>query len=623
MSSLELIEVCRKESSRCKQEGSVNEVIELISEGDSILSKKEKRANQYPSSPTPHPISSPSEIHNERFENSCHLDSEKLLGGFQNDTSLDLLSTAAANQHELLDNGNDTGELEPLKYSSVNESVRKKPKARDQSSMLNELLGDNMSSSEISISNLSNTVHQGSPLNMKKIASKWLQTKNPGSSTFEDPPTPVPEKTLFVSQKDGDLSAIEESSQVDIMTNGKSGALKIDLDNSSNFAKPASVVNSNLATCINRNNLIIGCGKKVRAHINFEAPEKGYLLDKFILNSRAFTEDEAKREVSQALANSSLKREFNLVNKILKDPVALREELLIDMDENLLNDIKGKGLDLKEVLEPTEIIHLHSHRPLLKILRRCKSVYDANRDLFYPREPTIKKEKVSILLYDALEFFSMLKSQDYELKFTFESFGIQDDTKIILLNDYTSLERGLQNLEDKRYRDRIQDSLGSQSTASQNRRQSKKARELEEIGVKSNELTFISEKIALQEDVRIFLFGSTQALGLWLKSLIPVVSRIRYDPQIRHLDWSHINVKSAQTPQEVVSGTLEQLNKMTNLRARRVSSFYQSFQSLYKDITKGFIMSGDDGQPMMPKNAERAMVTLLTSDDPDELIYVD
>lgn len=230
-------------------------------------------------------------------------------------------------------------------------------------------------------------------------------------------------------------------------------------------------------------------------------------------------------------------------------------------------------------------------------------------------------ETISIFYYDALQFFHEYATKRSQLLHEIRSFREKNQCVLIVLGGRDSLARALQNNENKRFRQQItQDLSGSNNVRSQSK--GKHSQILEELNISAHDIEKEIDKIVVSTGTHFFIAESKEDFVTWISSLILVIARKRYDPLIRHQKWSHINLRSAQDSQDALSKTLEQLQNMTKLKAQRVVGVYQNFQRLYEDVSKGYLTSGSDGNTLMGKGAETAMATLLTSENPDELIYV-
>lgn len=344
-------------------------------------------------------------------------------------------------------------------------------------------------------------------------------------------------------------------------------------------------------------------------------------LKNFIVFGKCFTPEESKKEISRSLSTAVGKKRFNAVNKLAKDSAALREEIVLDMDESLYEAFKDEKIDLRERLHPTQILHTHTRKQLVKVRRNCQSIYDYTHGVFYPVKETLVNETISIFYYDALQFFHEYATKRSQLLHEIRSFREKNQCVLIVLGGRDSLARALQNNENKRFRQQItQDLSGSNNVRSQSK--GKHSQILEELNISAHDIEKEIDKIVVSTGTHFFIAESKEDFVTWISSLILVIARKRYDPLIRHQKWSHINLRSAQDSQDALSKTLEQLQNMTKLKAQRVVGVYQNFQRLYEDVSKGYLTSGSDGNTLMGKGAETAMATLLTSENPDELIYV-
>ena len=84
-----------------------------------------------------------------------------------------------------------------------------------------------------------------------------------------------------------------------------------------------------------------------------------------------------------------------------------------------------------------------------------------------------------------------------------------------------------------------------------------------------------------------------------------------------------MNVKSGKSPTDVLFNFLKQIAHVNEPKAKRVVSHYKTFQSLADDMKAGYVARSNDDKPLMLKSLERALHTLYTSDNPNDLIFTD
>ncbi|SCU84458.1 LADA_0D01794g1_1 [Lachancea dasiensis] len=344
-------------------------------------------------------------------------------------------------------------------------------------------------------------------------------------------------------------------------------------------------------------------------------------FSRFIVNEKYFTDEDSRHEVSKHLASSAAKKRFNTVNKLIKDVVALRAEIFLDMDESLCEEFKEDGIDFREEIKPTTVIHTHTTTPLIKIRRCCDSVYDYKHGIFYPENRSMVTETVSLLYFDALDFFHQYKTQASRLVGLVNTLKETKQQVIVILSGRDRLFKGLQMVENKRFRDQVDEELHG-TKVNRSRAKSRQTEILEELAMPANQIDVTTDKIAICLGVQFFTAETKRDAVTWITNLISVVSRKRYDPIIRHQQWSHINLRSAQDSRDALAKAIEQLDQMTRLRAQRVVAVYKSYQQLFEDVQNGFLTSGEDGNALMPGAAESAVVSLLTAENPDDLVYL-
>lgn len=459
------------------------------------------------------------------------------------------------------------------------------------------------------------------------LVSRAVPSESTGDSTYTGPASkklrdniPGPKSQTINEDEGVDLDLAEMADESSYLNDPKKFIAQND------GPKSSTENHMNFCKALSTNSTGIESSSKTVPATNLDSRterHKHKALQRFIVHGKTFSKEESWAEAKKFMKTSTTKKAFNAANKIIKNADALREEILIDMDEELLKVFADEGISLSTEISPTKIIHAHTDKHLIKFRRNCNSICDYNSGIFYPCKERIVEEKVSLVFYDSLEFFHSYKRESSTIVNEFERLKRKDKKIILVLNKYSSLEKSLSNFENRKYKEKVQNELDSSLGVKQTKRRSKKDSMLEELQMCSKDLECEVSDLAIRLGVHVFASTSHQEFVIWLKNLITVIGRTRYDPLVKHLEWSHINVKSGQNPSDVLCKTLEQLNKMTRAKAQRVVSVYPKFQLLFEDFNKGFLTSGKDGNPLMSSAAESALLTLLTSDNPEELIYID
>lgn len=343
----------------------------------------------------------------------------------------------------------------------------------------------------------------------------------------------------------------------------------------------------------------------------------------FVTHGKHYSEQESETTIKRLLQNPVTRKMYNEVNKVTRDPDSLRSEITLDISHNVYSGFKEQGIELEKELGPTLIKQNYESLPIINFKRKTTSVYDYTHDIFYPCEETIVEEPVCVLFYQALDFFHLCRTTKSVLFHEIRMLTKNGRKVILVLNGYDSLEKSLNNLENKEYRIRVQEEMGDTANTKKSKKKTNLEQKLEGLKLPAKDLDCKIDEMIVQTGVHVFPISTHSEFITWARNLILVVSRVRYDPLMKNIEWSHINVKSGQDGKDVLSKTLEQLNLMTRAKAQRVVNVYPSFQKIFDDVSKGYLTSGNDGKPLMSETIEKAMTTLLTSDDPTELIYMD
>lgn len=342
-----------------------------------------------------------------------------------------------------------------------------------------------------------------------------------------------------------------------------------------------------------------------------------------VVNGKYFTKEEFNSMLQVCINDSRFKKKYNDVNKITKDKDKLAQEMVLDINETIINYFDQIGIDLDKELFPTSIIKNSDNIPIIKFKRKCNSIYDYNHDIFFPCDEILAEESLCILFYQAIDFFYLYRSQKRSLWRELKRLKQSGKKVIIILDGYLTLEKDLTNLENKKYREKVHLNINGITKSSYCRKHTEKDERLEALGMKTKDLDRRVNEILIYTEADIFPVNNSSEFFDWLNNLIWVLGKRRYDLMAKNKEWAHIDVKIGKTRTEVLSKCLQQLKSVTQIKAERVTHIYNSFQKMFEDFQKGYLLSGKDGNPLMTKTIEKAMHALLTSDDPDEKIYTD
>ncbi|QLL31375.1 hypothetical protein HG536_0B02380 [Torulaspora globosa] len=341
-------------------------------------------------------------------------------------------------------------------------------------------------------------------------------------------------------------------------------------------------------------------------------------LTPYIVHGRCYSDDEALRLMQTWLGNS--RRAFKESNQIYRSNEKARSCITVTMSSRLIKTFESSGCDLENGIKPATLqASIEEELPRIGFLRTCESEYDFAHDIFFPCEKTAVEEALSILYYDAQVFFELYRTDKEYLFRRFRSFTRSGKYLIVVLSNLKRLARALEALEDKKYKARVQDELtGSQATRGHNSK--KKTSVLEDLSMKKFDIEQRLRFIDRLWGVRIHVVSSHAEFTESLPNLVSLIAKQRMDPAIRYMRYSHINARSGKDKTDVLRQTLQQINKMPELKANSVIAAYSTFQALFTDFKKGELKSGLDGQYLMTEAMEARLYKLFTCEDPNESI---
>ncbi|CAD6599474.1 CCN_G0002990.mRNA.1.CDS.1 [Saccharomyces cerevisiae] len=340
-------------------------------------------------------------------------------------------------------------------------------------------------------------------------------------------------------------------------------------------------------------------------------------LENYIAYGQYYTREDSKNKIRHLLKEN--KNAFKRVNQIYRDNIKARSQMIIEFSPSLLQLFKKGDSDLQQQLAPAVVQSSYNDSmPLLRFLRKCDSIYDFSNDFYYPCDPKIVEENVLILYYDAQEFFEQYTSQKKELYRKIRFFSKNGKHVILILSDLNKLKRAIFQLENEKYKARVEQRLSGTEEALRPR--SKKSSQVGKLGIKKFDLEQRLRFIDREWHVKIHTVNSHMEFINSLPNLVSLIGKQRMDPAIRYMKYAHLNVKSAQDSTETLKKTFHQIGRMPEMKANNVVSLYPSFQSLLEDIEKGRLQSDNEGKYLMTEAVEKRLYKLFTSTDPNDTI---
>ncbi|CAI4055438.1 hypothetical protein SKDZ_02G2050 [Saccharomyces kudriavzevii ZP591] len=340
-------------------------------------------------------------------------------------------------------------------------------------------------------------------------------------------------------------------------------------------------------------------------------------LESYITYGQYYSREESRSKIRHLLKEK--KGAFRQVNQIYRDNEKARSQIILEFSPSILQLFQKVEGNLQQQVAPAVIQQSYDDSiPLLRFLRKCDSIYDFNNDFYYPCDPKIVEENISILYYDAQEFFEQYTSQKKKLYKKIRCFSKNGKHVILVLSDLNKLKRAIFQFENEKYKARVEQRLSGNEEAPRPR--SKKSSQVGELGIKKFDLEQRLRFIDREWNVKIHTVNSHMEFINSLPNLVSLIGKQRMDPAIRYMKYAHLNVKSANDRTEILKKTFHQIGRMPELKANNAVSLYPSFQLLYEDIQKGRLQSDNEGKYLMTEAIERRLYKLFTSTDPNDAI---
>ena len=251
---------------------------------------------------------------------------------------------------------------------------------------------------------------------------------------------------------------------------------------------------------------------------------------------------------------------------------------------------------------------------------RCDSVYDFSHDYYYPCAPKIIEENICLLYFDAQDFFQRYTNDKKELYKMTRSFSKRNKYVILVLSELNKLKKAIDNLEDKRYKERVNERLSGSPSKTQSKKAQTKMDEIRNLNMNKDDLEKRIRFIDREWKVKIHTVNSYTEFIHSLPNLVSIIGKQRMDPAIRFMKYAHLNVKSGQDKKDILKKVFREIGKIPDLKANSILQAYPTFQTLLEDFENGQLKSGFDGRHLMTEMMEKKLHKLFTCKNPNEAL---
>ncbi|SMN22817.1 similar to Saccharomyces cerevisiae YBR098W MMS4 Subunit of the structure-specific Mms4p-Mus81p endonuclease that cleaves branched DNA [Maudiozyma saulgeensis] len=344
------------------------------------------------------------------------------------------------------------------------------------------------------------------------------------------------------------------------------------------------------------------------------------MLSKYIINGRDFSDEESTHLIKQSLQND--KNKFRQVNQIYRDNQKARECIIVDMPKSLIDTFKDTKISVEELLEPGKMRRGYvDHLPIIRFFRHCDSIYDFKHDYYYPSENQLLEENVALLFYDSKDFFDQYVNKKIELYKGIHFYTKQGKQIIVVLNDINKFKRQLEAVEDKQYKEKVNEQLVGEAEVPKTRpKSSSNLAMAEKLGLSTftleQKIRFIDRKWGVQ----IVTVNSTMEFIHSLPNITTLIAKKRMDPTLRFLKYAYINVKSGIDQSDMLRKVMHDIGKIPDLKAGSIVRTYPKFCQLLSDFENGQLRSDANGNYLMTPAMETRLFKLFTSNDPSETL---
>ncbi|CCH59093.1 hypothetical protein TBLA_0B02510 [Henningerozyma blattae CBS 6284] len=345
-------------------------------------------------------------------------------------------------------------------------------------------------------------------------------------------------------------------------------------------------------------------------------------LESYIINGKYLSKEKSTDLIRRhTQTNNQL---FKQVNQIYRDNTVARSSLVVRIPKLLYDHFtKDNTNAIDTLLEPAKLEINYStsnNTPSIEIFRKCDSVYDFNSDVYFPSEETIIEESIVVLYYSAQDFFRQYKESKKTILNEIKKLQNHKKFIILVLCDISKLRRDLESIENRIYREKVNNQLSNNTNSASQKKLSKNLERVSQLGLASNNLKEILRSIDRLWNVKLFTVNSDNEFINLLPNLLSLIGKQRKDPSIRFMKYAYMKVKSGKNKTDTLKKALHEVGRIPELKALNITSIYPSFQSLYHDFSMGKLKAGKDGKYLLAENVEKRLYKLFTCKDPTATI---
>lgn len=342
-------------------------------------------------------------------------------------------------------------------------------------------------------------------------------------------------------------------------------------------------------------------------------------LEKYIINGQEYTDEESEDMIRHFLKENKLA--FKHVNQIYRDNQKARECIVIEMPKCLIQIFKNTNIDVEELIQPATLqVGYFDKLPVIKFFRQCDSIYDFSHDYYYPCEKKLIEENICILYYDAQDFFDKYANEKKKLYKSIRMYSKKGKQVILILNGINKFKRAIGTLEDRQYREKVNEHLLGSGSSPNKKKKSSRLESVKNIGMNAFNLEERIRFIDREWKVQIQTSNSTLEFIHSLPNLVSLIAKKRNDPLLRFMQYAYINVKSGKDQTDILRKTMHDIGKIPDLKAGSIVRTYPKFQELLNDFEKSELKSDFNGNHIMSESMEHRLYRLFTSDDPNEVV---
>lgn len=295
--------------------------------------------------------------------------------------------------------------------------------------------------------------------------------------------------------------------------------------------------------------------------------------------------------MNQLLNNVDLSKysskELAEANRVKRSRSELMAEMIIYLPEKFHQHLN------ETTFEETEVRKTTGNDIYWK--RKVNSVYNKSNDVFLPCPKHEIEDTTNVKYYEAEKFINKLTKGDIKVP----------ERTIIMVEQYNQYLSKLSVMENRVYKDKV---LGTGKFD-------------KDVEITAKQVESLVNKLEYQDNVNVFPILNVENAIMWLVSFTYTLAFSRYDRSERNIEYSNLQSIKGNDSKSVFIEMMKKFKFMPQAKCERFYNYYNSLYKIYQQLVIGELGKDEDDRRLVPEATEKAMKIVLTSEDPNQVIY--